>query len=244
MPLPERDLAATLDAVDRPVTFWWRDDDAGRDHSRLRRLLAFARARNLPLALSAVPAWLEPPVVDAIRATPQATVLQHGIAHADHARPGEKRIELGGRISPEDLEVGLVKGRERLADRFGERFLPVLVPPWNRIEAAIADRLPRLGFAGLSRNGEPRPPPGLREVNARVDLVLWHDGRRPMTLEETAAALVRSLDPPPSAPLGILTHHLVMGEDAFLTLDRTLAVLQDHTKARLAGARALFGEAG
>jgi hypothetical protein len=65
-----------------------------------------------------------------------------------------------------------------------------------------------------------------------------------MTLEETLATLVRSLDPPTSSPLGIMTHHLVMDGDAFLALDRALAVLQDHPKVRLAGACALFGEAG
>ena len=244
MPSPERRLAAALDALERPVTFWWRDDDAGRDHLRLRRLLALARARDLPLALAVVPAWLEPAVVEAILDTPKATVLQHGIAHADHARPGEKKIELGGTAAADALEPGLVAGRERLARQFGERFLPVLVPPWNRIDAGLAARLPALGFTGLSRYGEPRPPPGLREVNAQVDLVLWHEGRRPMTLEETVAALARSLDPPPSSPLGVMTHHLVMDDEALLALDRALAVLQDHPKARLSGGRELFGEAG
>jgi hypothetical protein len=244
MDSPERLLAAALDALDRPVTFWWRDDDAGRDDPRLRRLLALARARDLPLALAAVPAWLEQAAADAISAAPQTTVLQHGIAHADHARPGEKKVELGGLARIDALEPGLTAGRERLRDRFGGRFLPVLVPPWNRIADVLVPRLLRLGFAGLSRFGEPHPPPGLCEVNARVDLVLWHEGRRPMTLEEIVAALAQSLDPPPSSPLGILSHHLVMEEDAFLALDRALAVLQDHPTARLADARALFGEAG
>lgn len=51
MPSPERRLAAALDALERPVAFWWRDDDAGRDHPRLRRLLALARAQDVNAVL-------------------------------------------------------------------------------------------------------------------------------------------------------------------------------------------------
>ena len=153
-------------------TVWWRDDDAGRDHPRLRRLLALARARDLPLALAVVPAWLEPAAVEAILDTPQATVLQHGIAHADRARPGEKKIELGGAAAADALEPGLVAGRERLARAlrraFPARPRPALEPdrrgrsrPAYRRSASPAFALrraaPAAGAAGGQRPGRPRP---------------------------------------------------------------------------------------
>ena len=50
-----------------------------------------------------------------------ATVLQHGIAHADHAVPPAKKIELGGECGARtaaDRTCG--RGRELLADAFGE----------------------------------------------------------------------------------------------------------------------------
>ena len=43
-------------------------------------------------------------------------------------------------------------------------------------------------------------------------------------------------------PIGILSHHQVMDAAAFATLDRLLALVQDHPRATLAAAGALFGE--
>ncbi len=239
---PERGLAAALDALPAPVTVWWRDDDAGHDDTRLRRLLALARGRAAPLALAVVPAWLEPIAAGAILGCPEAAVLQHGVAHADHARPGEKKVELGGPADREALSAGLAAGRERLRAAFGERFLPVLVPPWNRIDSALVPGLPGLGFSGLSRFG-PRASSVLPEANAHVDLILWRQGRRPLSLAEIAVALAAALRAAPGEPVGLLSHHLAMDEAAFLALDRVLTVLQDHPKVLPARAGGLFGEA-
>lgn len=240
----EAGLAAALDALPEPVTLWWRDDDAGRDHPRLRRLLALAADRGAELALAVVPDWLEDAAATTIEACPRATVLQHGIAHRDHARPGEKRIELGGTASPDLLADGLATGRDRLASRFGGRFLPVLVPPWNRIDTALVERLPVLGYRGLSTFGlRPADPPP-RQVNTHLDLIAWRDGRRPLTLAETLAGLAGLVRQAPREPVGILTHHLEMDLAAFDVLDRLWPFLHNHPKARLAGARDLFGEDG
>ena len=40
-----------------------------------------------------------------------------------------------------------------LEQAFGRRFAPVLVPPWNRIDEAVIERLPGAGFSGLSTFG-------------------------------------------------------------------------------------------
>lgn len=242
----ETGLIAALDALPAPVTLWWRDDDAGREQGRnLERLLSIAGAHGVEVALAVVPEWLQESVAGRIAEHLQATVLQHGVAHADHARAGEKKIELGGAASSAGLEQGLVAGRERLAARFGDRFLPVLVPPWNRVAPTLVERLPTLGFAGLSTFGERRvadAPPGLAQVNTHLDLIAWHEGRRPLTLAETLDGLAALVRRAPKGPIGILTHHLVMDRAAFLALDRLLAILQNHPKALLAGARTLLGE--
>ena len=139
-----RELEATLDAIaarGEAIRLWWRDDDAGRDHPALERLLELAERRDLPLALAVVPLWLEAPVQALIAASAQATVLQHGYAHANHAPPGARSIELGGR-EPATIVAELSQGQAALLDAFGATFLAVLVPPWNRLDPA-ADRAAR-----------------------------------------------------------------------------------------------------
>jgi hypothetical protein len=244
--MAEAALRRALDAAPVPVTLWWRDDDAGRDHPRLARLLALAERRQAPVALAVVPAWLEEPCAARILACPQAAVLQHGIAHANHAVPPEKKIELGGAADRAALSTGLARGRERLHTDFGPRFAPVLVPPWNRIDPELVPGLPALGFEALSTFGRRRaaePVLGLRQIDTHLDLVAWREAGRPLRLEEALVrltALVRAHD---GEPIGILSHHLVMDEAAFATLDRLLALVQDHGQARLLGTRALLGEA-
>ena len=177
-----RALEATLDAIalrGEAIRVWWRDDDAGRDHPALDRLLELAERRDLPLALAVVPLWLEPPVQAAIAASARATVLQHGYAHASHAAPGSKPIELGGR-APGAILAELEQGRAALSDAFGAIFLAVLVPPWNRVEPALLARLGALGFRGLSTFGR-RPDdagrPRLHQVNTHLDPIDWRGSR-------------------------------------------------------------------
>jgi hypothetical protein len=241
---PEARLRATLDALPAPVTLWWRDDDAGRDHPRLATLLALAEARGLPLALAVVPDWLEPVCAARILASPRATVLQHGIAHRDHAVAPARKIELGG-ADRDRLREGLAHGRDRLAATFGDRFRPVLVPPWNRIAPELVPDLPPLGFTGLSTWG-PRPSaqpvPALRQVNTHLDLVAWREGGRALDLDELAQALAGLVGTQRGEPIGVLSHHLVMDPAALTTLDRLWALVQDHPQVRLAGVGTLFGE--
>ena len=237
------DLARALDAAPEPATFWWRDDDAGRPDPRLDRLLELAARRGAPLALAVVPAWLTGGATEGIRACAHATVLQHGWAHEDHAAPRGRKIELGGSADPARLGLLLAEGRALLAEAFGERALPVMVPPWNRIAPAFEAALPGLGFSGLSAWGGPARRDALVRVDTHVDVIDWRGTRGFVGLaavvERTIAALARF----PTGPLGILTHHLVMDQAAFAHLDQILALVQDHPRARLRSAGDLFGEA-
>jgi hypothetical protein len=242
----DAELLRALDAAPGPVTFWWRDDDAGRDHPRLAALLDLADARAVPVALAVVPSWLEDACAERVRRSPSTTVLQHGVAHADHAARPAKKVELGGAVDRGLLRRELERAGGHLAAAFAERFLPVLVPPWNRIAPDLVAALTGLGFSGLSVFGPRRPEqaaPGLRQVNTHLDLVAWREGGRPLTLAESTerlAGLVRACS---DEPIGILSHHLLMDRAALAALDRLLALVQDHPRGRLAAAAALFGEA-
>jgi hypothetical protein len=236
-------LRAALDGVaarGEAIRVWWRDDDAGRDHPALTRLLELAECLDLPLALAVVPMCLDASTQARIAASPHATVLQHGFAHADHARPKSKSIELGGR-APEAILGDLERGRAMLADAFGCAFLAVLVPPWNRLDVGLVERLTGCGFVGLSafgRRAGAEAALGLPQVNAHLDPVDWRGTR--LFVGETAALtrLVAVLDA--EEPIGILSHHLAMDEAGWAFLDRLLRVLADHPGARLCPARELF----
>jgi hypothetical protein len=237
------ELQAALDgAAERgeAIQVWWRDDDAGRDHPALARLLELAERHDLPLALAVVPLWLEPGGHARIAASRHATVLQHGFAHANHAPPERRSIELGGRdLAP--ILAELEKGRAMLADAFGCAFLAVLVPPWNRLDVGLVERLTGCGFVGLStfgRRAAAEPAPGLVQVNTHLDPIDWRGTRLFVGEAAALARLVAVLDA--DEPIGVVSHHLAMDEAGWLFLDRLLGVLAAHPGARLCPADELF----
>jgi hypothetical protein len=238
-----RELEAALDAVaqgGKAIRLWWRDDDAGRDDPRLERLLELAERRALPLALAVVPVWLDAGGQARIAASPQASVLQHGFAHRNHAPAGQKSCELGGRAI-EMIEAELARGRAALVDAFGAAFLAVLVPPWNRFDRQLIGRLAACGFCGLSTYGRRlafEAAAGLIEVNTHLDPIDWRGER--LFVGEVAALerLIAVLDP--DEPIGILSHHLAMDEPGWRFLDRLLGVLAAHPGAVLCSAADLF----
>lgn len=238
-----RQLTEALDAVaDRgeAIRLWWRDDDAGHGCPALGRLLDLAELCGAPVALAVVPAWLDDDAQGRIAASPQATVLQHGFAHADHAAAGAKKIELGGRDGSIIL-AELARGREILREAFGATFLAVLVPPWNRLDAALVDQLAACGFVGLSTFGRRRSAVeagGLVRVNAHLDPVDWLGSRLFVGEAVALARLCEVLDP--EEPIGILSHHLAMDEAGWRFLEDLLALLRSHPAARLCAAPALF----
>jgi hypothetical protein len=237
------ELQSALDSVlerGDSIRVWWRDDDAGRDHPALPRLLELAERHELPLALAVVPMWLDSRAQARIAASSQATVLQHGFAHANHAPPERKPIELGGR-EVDAVLAELARGRAMLADAFGCAFLAVLVPPWNRLDDGLIERIADCGFIGLSTFGPRAPPeaaPGLPRVNAHLDPIDWRGTR--LFVGEAAALgrLIAMQDADES--IGILSHHLTMDEDGWVFLDRLLRVLAAHPGARLCPAAELF----
>lgn len=237
------DLETTLDAAARrgeTIRFWWRDDDAGRSHPALHRLLDLAERQAAPIALAVVPAWLEAEAQGTIAGAAQVTVMQHGYAHTNHAGQGAKSIELGGRPAEQILD-GLREGFGILADAFGSAFLPVLVPPWNRIDEALFPKLRAIGYHGLSVYG-PRPAleaaPGVGLVNTHLDPVDWRGSRGFLGENSMLGRLIDVLNP--DEPIGFLSHHLDMDESGWTFFDELFTVLGRHPAARLCPAPYLF----
>ena len=238
-----KQLDQALDAAagrGETIRFWWRDDDAGKADPALVRLLELAERRSLPLALAVVPAWLEPDVQGQIAARAECTVLQHGYAHINHAKKGKKSIELGGRAI-DRIGAELKEGAAILEDAFGAAFMPVLVPPWNRIDEALCMELRAWGYGGLSvfgKRADAEVAPGVSLVNTHVDPVDWRGTRGYLGDEVVLGRLIDQLDY--DEPIGILSHHLVMDESCWTFLERLLSTLIRHPSTRLFAPTHLF----
>ena len=236
----ERELDAWADAG-RQATLWWRDDDAVEPTPALARLLALSRNNRVPLALAVVPAPAVPALAAALRDQPTVTPVQHGYAHRNHAAGGAKGGELGPTRPIGANERELSRGWRRMGALFGAAALPVLVPPWNRIDRALIPSLPRLGFCGLSTYGaraSAEPVPGLVQVNTHLDIIDWRGSRgfvgEGKALEQLVAHFrarrERTVDP--AEPSGLLTHHLVHDAGAWAFIAALVIRIGRHGAGR------------
>jgi hypothetical protein len=230
----------------RTVELWWRDDDVADATADLDRLLSVRREAQAPLALAVIPAVATPALAARLAGESAIDLLQHGYAHINHAPASDKKCELGPH-RPAMLVLGeLGTGWLALERLFGERPLPVLVPPWNRIAPALVPALPEIGFVGLSSFGRrPRAEAvrGLRQVNAHLDLVDWK-GRRGFIGEEAALAALmvalRHARQLSHEPVGVLSHHLVMDEAAWDFLRSLLEKAGAMSGVEVRAARRVF----
>ncbi len=225
--------------------FWWRDDDAAAPCSELDRLANLAATHAVPLALAVIPQRLDEELGGWLESRPLVTALQHGFAHVNHAGAGERSIELGGAYPPARALTELTRGFARLERAFGERFVPVLVPPWNRIAPGLLPELPQLGLRGLSTmrvRKTPRPAAGLLQVNVHLDPVHWRGDRGFIGSYPSIAILVQHLVAKRTGyrdrdePTGLLTHHLAQNDAVWRFAERLLSCVNEHPAASWTGA--------
>ena len=247
------DLADELDAwraEGRIVSLWWRDDDAVAPEPALDRLAGLAGEHGVTVGLAVIPAFAQPSLAPWLEPA-RAEVLQHGWAHRSHAAGDEKKSELGHHRATGVMAEELARGLVKLGELAGDRCVPVLVPPWNRIDPALIPALPSAGFRGLSVYG-PRsaaePVSGLRQTNCHVDVVDWRGGRGFVGCERALAAVVGHLaarrkgSVDPAEPTGLLTHHAVHEERTWTFIARLLERTAHHPAARwLAPGEAILG---
>ncbi|MGH6891959.1 MAG: polysaccharide deacetylase family protein [Dongiaceae bacterium] len=250
-------LARECDAWEdsgRGIELWWRDDDAGADTPDLRRLIAVAR---VPLALAVIPARLEPSLAALLGRQRSVSVLQHGFDHRNRAPAGAKKSEFPATRPWPDVAGDLARGRDLLAAAFGTRFVPVLTPPWNRIDAGHASRLPSLGYRGLTaylarpeKTAAPGPARGFAQVNTHVDVIDWRGARGFVGRKTALDLLARHLaakrlgQADPEEPTGLLTHHLVHDTETWDFLGALLDWCAKRPNIEWRGAADLFPEFG
>lgn len=195
---------------DGSAHFWWRDDDAFQYTPELGELLELRKELDLPLAVSVIPFQAEESLVSPLD-QPGIWVLQHGGDHRNHSpakRPAGEFVE--GR-SPAEVQAQLERGRERLETMFGERFLPVLVPPFGRLAKELLPSVHASGLRRVSLGVGPRP--GLWQTwEVHLDVVDWTAmsavsvsklvRRCVVALRLRRLGVIRR-----EAPIGVLTHH-------------------------------------
>ncbi len=233
-------------AQNSTVTFWWRDDDASCRNDQLDRLLVLAAKFNLPVALAVIPSFKNGSLAERLAHADNVFCLQHGFAHANHALYGEPENEYGTeRVLTERL-AELVKGRELLEGL--PNFLPVLVPPWNRLPSDLLSSLPIIGLRGLSMWGPRRwaqPVFGLQQVNVHMDVMNW-ETKRFCGLDQALTQLVHHLQNrrlgkvDSDEPTGIMTHHPFHDEAAWKFLSNLLWRTHLHPHVSWLSAQTLF----
>ncbi|MDH3314648.1 MAG: polysaccharide deacetylase family protein [Gammaproteobacteria bacterium] len=211
------------------ATFWWRDDDAEGPTAALSKLLELSESHAVPLGLAVIPATVSAKLPRQLKQYTMTRVLQHGFAHTNHAPSNEKAAEYGTHRPLSEMTLEIAGGATCLRTLFDERFLPLLVPPWNRVADSLVPMLPSLGLAGLSTfaaRPTRSPAPGLKQVNTHVDLIDWRHGRgfrgTAWLVEEITAHLSarRREQADGREPTGILSHHLAHDEGCWRFLDQ------------------------
>ncbi|RCS22628.1 polysaccharide deacetylase [Phyllobacterium salinisoli] len=213
----------------RMAEFWLRDDDAVEPTAALDRSLDLTAKHAIPLTLAVIPAHTGDALAARLSREGHVSIAIHGWAHENHALAAEKKQELGPH-RPRQVVLGdLARGFARLSHLHGERALPLLVPPWNRIDAGLVSELDRLGFRALSVFGPPKPA-SIPLINSNVDVMDWHGTRgcrdHVLLVVEIVAQLRRAFGG--GDPVGLLTHHLVHDEAVWSFMERLFEVTSLH----------------
>jgi len=234
----------------KTANFWWRDDDAAEETAQLQKLDALSQEARVPVSLAVIPAGLKASLVDFLNHRDNFIVLQHGYSHSSYAIEGAKKIELGGKRLTAEIEVDLIAGRRQLSTAFGIRFLPVLVPPWNRVESRIYSSLVNAGFTGLSTMWSRKttyPASGILQVNTHLDPINWRQDRGFIGESIALGQICRHLSESRLAqsdiaePGGVLTHHLIQNDEVWEFCKKLFETLNSHPAARWLNARDIWG---
>jgi hypothetical protein len=217
----------------RVASFWLRDDDAVKPSAALDRLLGLTGKFAVSVTLAAIPAFTGEPLANRLAEAPWVTVAVHGWSHANYAPDGEKKQELGMHRALDVVLNDLKDGLSRIARLHGRRAIPMLVPPWNRIDASLMPHLAGLGFTALSVFGPARPA-AIPMINSNVDLMDWHGTRRCRDQTVLVGEIIDQLDRGfhGGDPVGVLAHHLVHDDGAWAFLERLFEITARHEACR------------
>jgi hypothetical protein len=211
---------------------WLRDDDAAVPTSRLDDFAELTRRERIPVLLAVIPVRTGSALARHLEASPHIRPAVHGWSHANHAPMGAKKQELGLHRARSIVLDELGRAFHRMSELYGERLLPILVPPWNRIDAVLVSDLPTLGYRALSTYGDAWfDCPAIRVVNTHVDLIDFAGTRRCHDHELLISMLVAALAKSRTGgayPVGILSHHDLGDAPALAFLEGLFGATRRH----------------
>jgi hypothetical protein len=229
-----RPLTDALDAraiAGRHVDFWLRDDDAVQPSDSLNRLLTLTANHNVPLMLAVIPAHEDVRLGQYLDNFEHVSVAVHGWSHENYASTGEKKQELGDHRCTSVVLDELSSGYKCLLQSHPSRFVPVLVPPWNRISTNITSGLEAIGYKALSTFGA-NTSTDILMVDTHVDIIDWKGSRGGRDVRELVGELAGCVQHDSLDTIGLLTHHLVHDVAAWSFLECVLPYLANHKAAR------------
>ncbi len=222
------------------VPLWWRDDDAVAATPALDRLLALLSPAGAAVALAVIPSRADASLRRFVGAG--CTIWQHGWSHTfyDNGEFGDGRDLTA-------MRRDALAGQRALDALFGPGgWQRVFVPPNHCLSLEFKSSIHDLGFLGVSA-GVPLTAhlPGVREVNADVDVMDWPAGALlpdPVLYEAVASALAerRTDTCAVTKPLGILTHHLAFRDNDWTRVARLIRYLSAHSSIRFVHPSSLF----
>jgi len=236
-------LYAELDEWHRSgnvATLWWRDDDTTRPGPKLERLQNICADTGLLLAV--IPEQCDPALRAFCSDTPSVRIAQHGYAHINHAPRGQSlgAWELGLHRGIDKVLNDLDLGFERLLDAYQELFLPVIVPPWNRIDSGLFQALADRDYTAVSAFGTRNTlnlVDQLMSINSHVDPIRWKTGATFAGTQKTINALISHLEARRSKVIdsseitGYLTHHIDLDEQGWKFSQDLANCINEHPGA-------------
>ncbi|MEO7027053.1 MAG: hypothetical protein ABI056_05815 [Caulobacteraceae bacterium] len=219
--LIDGELAAWRREGRRPL-FWWRDDDVRAPSASLRRLLELSERNHVPIALAIIPDVDLTPLGEALLDRPQVTAIQHGCDHVDRNHGGGFSAEFAPTQPAEDVAATITAAWRRLCSAVDA--VPVYAPPWNRLTANVAAALATTPLRAVSVYGANVAPAGaMPRINTHIDVMKWRPPRfrgAPFLLLRLWRQLrVRRRTARWEEPIGWLTHHRNLDEDAWVFME-------------------------
>ena len=220
-----------LDARERQLEVFFRDDDAGWCDGRLFQLLDLFEEYACPVDLAVIPAAVTDSLASALLARRQAGCRvgfhQHGFSHDNH-EPHGRPCEFGP-SRPAALQCrDVAEGHRRLKTYFAEYIDPIFTPPWNRCSVHTGRGALASGLRAISCDitAPPLGVSGLAECPVHIDWFAKSNGRR-LDRPDWAVRLARQVANA-AAPLGIMLHHAEMDAAELEACEQVVRTLCAH----------------